>query len=772
MAERYNWTTVTVADPCAICGHTDWCRRAAGVHMCRRVSHSPEFGRGKRKTDKNGMEYWWFREAGRGPRPAGTRATRPTRPTRPKSPMLRADAGPLARTYADNLTNEWRAALCGRLGLPAWAGHGIDGIGWRPKRSAHEPAAWTFPERAADGLVVGIATRELVSGGKKAVKGLGRGLTVPAGWDPTRVGSVLLVVEGASDVLAATASGLSAVGRPMSQWCNGDLASALRDVPVETVILVVGENDWKDKGRKCPGRKGAYQVATFLAGELGRTVHWSMVPALPKPKKRPRKLKSVAQPKDTRDYLVARAGPAASREAWAQAGAELVAGLAAGAIAVRPGRLPRFLPVSAPRCRSACWSRLAGKPETSAEGKRTSADLSCRTYRCDQCRAGHRNRLLPHLHDVIYRQCDPADGGDYRTMPGDRYVWAGPWHLGLAVLGEDEWASVKRKLQRLARYNHREVEFVRVALSDPDLPAIAPADVSQLVCIRGMYVETKCDNGADRSFRHIHNLQDPLRRRTPTPAGAPLVLVVCAVSPRQSLPSPLIRAPAAGAIRAIGAAIDDLMPPPPADAGGPPRWRPVSVSDGWRPPEEEEPAGRWRREGRSAFPAAKVRRILTLLSIRGDPDGPHGEHVLAYTTWRDGGAGGGFFSWLLSRLMDPAAAGQATPDDVADRFGRWRDFLLHNFPRPLPDHREMHRVLGPLLARDPTPEDVEPIADAAALAEVFAELDRCQFPPIPWEAMGLPPPPEPPPKRPRRAKPDEDAPPYRGRDTVRETIGR
>ena len=108
---------------------------------------------------------------------------------------------------------------------------------------------FTFPECAADGRVVGIATRAPNPGGpdtKKMILGGRRGLTIPDGWGD-RPGAVLLV-EGPSDTLALTAAGLPAVGRPSNTGGVAHLAVLLRGLPHDRAVLVVGENDRKETG--------------------------------------------------------------------------------------------------------------------------------------------------------------------------------------------------------------------------------------------------------------------------------------------------------------------------------------------------------------------------------------------------------------------------------------------------------------------------------------------------------------------------------------------
>lgn len=69
----------------------------------------------------------------------------------------------------------------------------------------------------------------------------------------------VLVVEGASDVLAALSLGFVAVGRPNAKGGLPELGNLLRGRPV----IVIGENDLKDDG-SCPGREGMLMAAQVL----------------------------------------------------------------------------------------------------------------------------------------------------------------------------------------------------------------------------------------------------------------------------------------------------------------------------------------------------------------------------------------------------------------------------------------------------------------------------------------------------------------------------
>lgn len=167
---------------------------------------------------------------------------------------------------------------------PGWADAGelrtmmARGAGWDQD---YPDGAWAFAEHDGRGKVVGLSLRA-PDGRKGAPAGSKRGLIVPTGGQDA---GLTLIVEGASDVAACCALGLSAVGRPSNRAGAGDLAELLDGCDV----LVVGENDAKDGGA-WPGRDGAKSVAQGIAGRWGEPVSWTLPPT---------------DAKDMRGYLLA-----------------------------------------------------------------------------------------------------------------------------------------------------------------------------------------------------------------------------------------------------------------------------------------------------------------------------------------------------------------------------------------------------------------------------------------------------------------------------------
>ena len=140
---------------------------------------------------------------------------------------------------------------------------------------------FTFPEFNGAGEVVGISVRRF-DGDKLMLPGSRRGIYIPQGWYGRR--DPVLLVEGASDVAAATMLGFAALGRPDCSSGAKMLAEAILTgvdgydpdgILVERKVVVMGENDAKPDGR-WPGKTGAIKVAEELSWHLGRPVSWAL----------------------------------------------------------------------------------------------------------------------------------------------------------------------------------------------------------------------------------------------------------------------------------------------------------------------------------------------------------------------------------------------------------------------------------------------------------------------------------------------------------------
>lgn len=294
-------TPVSKAHPCRVCGGDHKCSTGdGGLLIC-----------GRRSGDVVG-----FTHLGESKDPQ-FHLYRPEGEDRPAPRKRKAtDWEERAAGFAAEFDAKARQKLAAALGVPEGVLALLPGLGAN-RRDAEGPC-WTFPERDGAGRAIGLNRRFLKDGKKKFVAGGNRGLTLVEGWRD-RPGAVYLV-EGASDVLALTAAGLAAVGRPNNTAGALHLATALNDWPADRPVVVVGENDRKADGR-WPGKEGAEQLAAALAAKLNRAV-------------------AVAFPpdgaKDARAWLVARAKAAD----WPAAGREFAAALTATPVAPPPP--PKF----------------------------------------------------------------------------------------------------------------------------------------------------------------------------------------------------------------------------------------------------------------------------------------------------------------------------------------------------------------------------------------------------------------------------------------------
>ena len=303
------WPRVSKQRPCPKCGKPDRCTIA------------PDGSAGR--CFRNG-ETW---RDGNAPR---NRSAHVGAAHRPKSKPDSTDWKAAAERFAAAISPEQLTALADATGIHAAAWQGLSpgwataselkamragGAGW-----AENPpdGAYTFPERAGDGRIIGISLRA-PDGRKGFPAGAKRGLIVPADLHK-RQGSVL-IVEGASDVAACKAVGLLAVGRPSNRGGSDDLAAMLDSMPA----LVLGENDGKPGGA-WPGRDGAKAVAQRMAAAWSEPIRWALPPA---------------ESKDVRDWLKARVAAGldtSSVDAMNAAGAEFLAAVEVAAKIAKPER--------------------------------------------------------------------------------------------------------------------------------------------------------------------------------------------------------------------------------------------------------------------------------------------------------------------------------------------------------------------------------------------------------------------------------------------------
>ena len=270
------WLEATKTRPCPACDAPDWCAWSPNGELlrCMRGGSTPD-GMRQVKTDKGGGTVFAIDNGQPTARPVRTppvnAAPKPATNWRATIERLR---GKLTRKRLDALAESTGVPADAWAKLkPGWADAGdlraikAGGAGWDQD---YPDGAWAFAEHDGRGKIVGLSLRA-PDGRKGSPAGSRRGLIVPTGWQDA---GLTLIVEGASDVAACCALGLSAIGRPSNRAGAGDLAELLDGCDV----LVVGENDAKDGGA-WPGRDGAKSVAKGMAGRWGEPVSWSLPPA-------------------------------------------------------------------------------------------------------------------------------------------------------------------------------------------------------------------------------------------------------------------------------------------------------------------------------------------------------------------------------------------------------------------------------------------------------------------------------------------------------------
>jgi hypothetical protein len=184
------------------------------------------------------------------------------------------------------LDGGWLRRLAEHLGLPTWVVP-LYQVGYLAEEESggRWERDWVWRELDATGRFSGVARRDVVTDKKSFFSDGHRGLTFRE-YDPRLFPlgeKYTLHPEGLSDVLAATAMGLYAVGRPSSTGGVGELVDyyVLRSPGTDGVTpLVLGERDgrWevdKQTGERRwhePGVDGMHFTARRLANELGRPV--------------------------------------------------------------------------------------------------------------------------------------------------------------------------------------------------------------------------------------------------------------------------------------------------------------------------------------------------------------------------------------------------------------------------------------------------------------------------------------------------------------------
>ncbi len=275
------------SDPCPICGHKGWCgRREDGLVLCKRPSSPPETaGYIYKGLAQDGVTAMYVEE---GKEHRSSCSHPPARRDSITQPTVSAE-----NLFADHqaamaaMTPTLRSSLAAELGLPESSLSEL-AVGWSDEARHHAnrdvAGAYVFPEHDGQGRMIGASYRFHAAkvagltnadgepiGNKSSPAGLRRGLTLPISWRD--MPEPVLIVEGASDVLAARAVGLSAIGRPN----NSGGVECLTQICRHRRVIILGENDRKSDGR-WPGKQGAESVARRLEAQWQRPVHIAYPP--------------------------------------------------------------------------------------------------------------------------------------------------------------------------------------------------------------------------------------------------------------------------------------------------------------------------------------------------------------------------------------------------------------------------------------------------------------------------------------------------------------
>jgi hypothetical protein len=265
---REKLVKVTKASPCEICNGDHKCSRGQdGFILCGRVrgDHPGFVYFGQCKGDDQFAQY---RREG-DPHLDDSHAPRNSRVSNG------AHWNQKAERLQRNLTPALRDELSAILGLPSSVLSALP-IGYDPdnrRPDGTKDPCWTIPETSHLGWPIGII-RRYRNGDKIAMGGGHRGLTIPAGWRE-RAGPTL-IPEGHSCVMALTAMGLRAVGRPSNTGGVEQLMKLVESLPADQDVILLGEFDANEKG-VWPGSK-CIDVAQRLASELNRRIRWAFPP--------------------------------------------------------------------------------------------------------------------------------------------------------------------------------------------------------------------------------------------------------------------------------------------------------------------------------------------------------------------------------------------------------------------------------------------------------------------------------------------------------------
>ena len=278
---------VTKGRPCPVCGREKWCcfDPLSGICLCPRQADGALQDHSFRPIRLG--ELGFLHVHGAASIYAGGSPARPTRASRAKSD---AANDPARLTRIQGLyrmrPGDHLDAAAEELALPA-ASLEAFGAGrfnhYFPDAGKNCPT-WTWPEWSATGDIVGLGHRRQVTGAKRFQGKRGIILTEAHAADREKLradivarGRVILP-EGFTDTVAASAMGEVAIGRPSVSGGVVAIADLLNSLALpETVeVVLLGENDLAADGR-WPGRDWAMEGARKLARLLGYRFHIKVV---------------------------------------------------------------------------------------------------------------------------------------------------------------------------------------------------------------------------------------------------------------------------------------------------------------------------------------------------------------------------------------------------------------------------------------------------------------------------------------------------------------
>jgi hypothetical protein len=241
MTRRDDWTRVSRAHPCPVCGKPDWCivagpPDAPEAAICARAKSPMRIG-----------EAGWLHKL----RPSTTAWPRWRSTIRRAVRLVEDDRG---GPDFGRLADDWRlpedspklADLATRLGVSTRSLARLR-TGWSDDRRA-----WTFPMTNHEGHVLGVRLR-LPSGRKLSVRGGHEGLFAPEGLSP---GGDLYIAEGPTDTAALLDLDLDTVGRPSCAGGVAHLTALVRRLRPGRAVIVADDDT--------PGQAGAQRLATTL----------------------------------------------------------------------------------------------------------------------------------------------------------------------------------------------------------------------------------------------------------------------------------------------------------------------------------------------------------------------------------------------------------------------------------------------------------------------------------------------------------------------------